>query len=146
MQISSFYVQPIPLWHDVECIGFLVSNPKMGKLCFVTDSGKVPWTFNGLSHILCEVNWTEDDMIDSIIDGKFIQRERLLENHLSFDRAIDFLKRNINAKTRNIVFLHLSNNNTNYHKILSEAKRQLSFENIFIAEKGLEIEINKNLF
>ena len=88
-KIGSFAIKALAVKHDAaEPVNYIVDD-----LLFVTDTGRVP-AIEGKSfkQILIETNYSEAALLDADIDER--QRRRILENHLSVDRAIEFLKDN----------------------------------------------------
>lgn len=120
----------------------------MGRLVFITDSAFCKYKFKDINHFLVEANY-HDDIIDTkIVDftlTKF-QKERLHETHFSLDNAIYFIKASYSPEIRNVVLLHLSNGNSNAKEFIAKTKKELSFDNVFVADKGLIIELNKEPF
>ena len=57
-------------------------------------------------------------------------------------QTIEVLNNNFCDATRTIVLAHLSDGNSNASDFLPRTQEELGFENVFIADKGVEIEIN----
>ena len=143
-RIGGFSVQPIPLFHDVMNYGFLIEHKDMGKLLFCTDTTQVPYKFKNVNHFLIECNSDIDCMIDNACDNEFSRSAS--QNHLELNDTIETLKQNYSVKTQTIVLIHLSNANINAVKAKKKVQEELGFGNVYIAEKGLEIELNKEEF
>ena len=119
-KIGSFAIKALAVKHDAaEPVNYIVDD-----LLFVTDTGAVP-AIEGKSfkQILIETNYSEAALLDADIDER--QRFRILENHLSVDRAIEFLKDNPAAEVH---LIHISKR----HGDGAEFRKRV------IAETGIE--------
>lgn len=108
----SFEVQ-----HDAaEPVNFLIhskvdsifySADKEERILYLTDLGKVP-RFNCLdaTKILLETNFSEQDLTNSSIDER--QKRRIAENHLSVEKAINFLESTDLSAVKEIYLIHIS--------------------------------------
>lgn len=99
-KIGSFTVKALAVKHDAaEPVNYIVD-----ELIFITDTGEVP-AIEGksFSQILIETNYSEAALLNADIDEW--QRRRILENHLSVDQAIKFLKGNPAAE---VYLIHIS--------------------------------------
>ena len=143
-RIGGFSVQPIPLFHDVMNYGFLIEHKDTGKMLFATDTSQVPYKFKGVRHFVIEANNDIDEIIDNACDNEFSRSAS--QNHLELNDTIETLKQNYSVKTQTIVLIHLSNTNINAVKAKKKVQEELGFGNVYIAEKGLEIELNKEEF
>lgn len=143
-RIGGFSVQPMPLFHDVMNYGFLIEHKEMGKLLFCTDTTQVPYKFKNVNHFLIECNSDIDCMIDNACDNEFSKSAS--QNHLELNDTIETLKQNYSANTQTIVLIHLSNANINAKKARKKVIEELGFGNVYIAESGMEIELNKEEF
>lgn len=139
-QIAGFIVQPLPVEHNVENYAYIITHQLLGKLVYAVDCIQFPYKINGVNHWVIEANHDESLMIDHMCENIFSQSAS--ENHLNIDQTIDVLKANFCDATRTIVLSHLSDGNSNASEFLIRAKNELGFENVFIADKGVEIEIN----
>ena len=143
-RIGGFTIQPIPLFHDVMNYGFLIEHKDMGKLLFCTDTTQVPYKFKNVNHFLIEANNALDDIIDNACDNEFSRSAS--QNHLEISDTIQTLKQNYSSDVQNIVLIHLSQTNIDAEKARKRVQEELGFNSVYIAEKGLEIELNKEEF
>lgn len=145
-KLHDFTIVPFLLSHDVECFGFYIHHPEMGFLLFVTDTGKLPYKFAEIDHLLIESNYSDQILQHNVFKHHIsnAQVARLADTHLSIDKAAKWIK-TTKPKLQTVVLLHLSNGNSN-----AEQFRQTMYEQTglytYIAEKGLSIEINKYPF
>lgn len=136
-KIGSFKIQPIPLHHNVECIGFLIIAPDGQRILFATDTKRIPYKFTNLNHILVESNYGEDLIIDNMCNDDF--NVSASENHMEINDTIDFLRHNYSSSLMTICLIHLSHGNADKKYFKQKVQDELGFNNVFVAQKGLEI-------
>ena len=108
--------------HDAaEPVNFFISENN-DKVLYLTDLGKVP-KFNCLdaTKILIETNFSEKDLMSSETDAK--QKQRIFENHLSVEKAAEFLKSSDLRECKEIYLIHISERHGNgekFQKIIQE--------------------------
>lgn len=154
VKLGDFVVQSFCLDHDVECIGFLIDHQEMGRLVFITDTSKCTskygniYKFRDVNHFMIETNYDEDILYYNILKGSLTdaQAERTTQTHLSIHDVKKFLSVNVTKSIRNIVLLHLSNNNSNAVDFTKDIKNHLSMNNVYIADRGVVLELNKNAY
>lgn len=139
-QIGGFSVQPLPLEHSCECIGFIISHKECGKILFATDCSKFLYRIKGCNHILIESNWSEDVVLDNVINDDTPAAH--YENHLELKDAISAIRENYSGDLMNVVLLHLSANNSDEKFFVDNVKSEIGFSNVYIAKKRLEIELS----
>lgn len=139
-EIGGFKVKPFNVSHDVsEPLGFIIEHEDFGKLLFCTDSKTLPYKFSGLDHILIEANYAFD------LIPKHAIRDRVFQNHMEIGTTIHFLKNNDLTNVKNIVLLHLSDSNSN-EVVFKQRVENIYTGNVFVAKKGLEIELSNEPF
>lgn len=141
-QIGSFTVTPFNVPHDteIECYGYLIKHEEMGQLLFMTDLEYCKYNFSKLNieHIMVEANY---DM--QFVDRDEPNYEHRLRGHMSLDTALKFISTNDNPTLRNVVLIHLSDKSgdpTLFKQKTEETVR--CGANVYIAEKGLEVDMN----
>ncbi len=146
-RVGEFEILPFPIQHDVECFGFLIRHPEIGQLVFLTDGMYSPYTFRGLNHILIEANYDQEILDKNVLNGSLspVIRNRIMKNHISLQTCKEFLRVNELSGVLNIILLHLSNGNSNEKRFKSEIER-LTGKQVFVADKGLEIDLNRSPF
>ena len=108
--------------HDAaEPVNFFISENN-DKVLYLTDLGKVP-KFNCLdaTKILIETNFSEEDLRSSVTDAK--QKQRIFENHLSVEKAAEFLKSSDLRECKEIYLIHISERHGDgekFQKIIQE--------------------------
>ena len=141
-QIGSFSVTPFNVPHDteIECYGYLIKHEEMGQLLFMTDLEYCKYNFSKLNieHIMVEANY---DM--QFVDRDEPNYEHRLRGHMSLDTALKFISTNDNPTLRNVVLIHLSDKSGD--PALFKQKTEVTVKygaNVYIAEKGLEVDMN----
>ena len=143
-RIGGFLVQPIPVSHSVECYAFLIENKDFGRLVFCTDCDSFPYKIKNVNHWLIESNYSEDLVIDRMCDGYNSRSQS--GNHLEIHDTIDALNQNYSTALQTVVLLHLSDGNSNANEFKKRVQQELGFDRVFVADKGLEVELSKDGF
>ena len=141
---KGFIVQPIKLFHNVECYGFLIQHDEFGKMVFATDTNSVPYKFKGVQHWLIEANYSEEILIDNACNDVYSRSAS--ENHLEINDTIEVLKRNYSSELQNVVLIHLSSGNSNEKDFKERIQQELGFDRVWVADKELKIQLNKSEF
>lgn len=144
MRLGGFSVQAIPLQHNCECYGYLIEHNSIGKLMFATDCNSVPYRFKNVNHFVIECNYDADILIDNMCNNVYSQSAS--ENHLELNDTIEFLKQNYSSSLQSVTLIHLSNGNINADIAKQRVKDELGFDNVYVADKGLVVELNKEEF
>lgn len=136
VEIGSFTVLPFDVQHDApEPLGFLVSSrATKEKLLYVTDAFYLKYRFQGLTHIMCECNYSEECLRKSVERGSVSPAlaKRLRTSHMSLDHFLDLLRANDLSKVRKIFLLHLSDNNSEAERF-REATERLAGCEVYLA-------------
>lgn len=141
-KIGSFTVTPFNVPHDteIECYGYLIKHEEMGQLLFLTDLEYCKYNFSKLNieHIMVEANY---DM--ELVDRDEPNYEHRLRGHMSLDTALKFISTNDNPALRNVVLIHLSDKSGDPALFKQKTEETVKCgANVYIAEKGLEVDIN----
>ncbi len=141
--IMSFYVN-----HDAEePLGFLINHKETGTILFATDTSSLNYQFKNLSNILIECNYRIDllkkNVNEGYVSGSLMNRT--IQNHMGYGTCLDFLKSTDLSVVNNIVLLHLSDRNSNAGEFVEDIIKATG-KNVFVADKGLNIELNKTPF
>jgi phosphoribosyl 1,2-cyclic phosphodiesterase len=146
-QLGNFKIMPFDVKHDVPCLGFLIYHPECGKTLFITDTFYCPYTFKGLNNIIIEANYSKN-----IIDKKYgadsgleFLRNRILKSHFSLENCIEMLKSNDLKAVNKIMLIHLSDTNSD-EKMFQEEVFLSTGKNVLVANKGMDLEFNKDDF
>lgn len=123
---------------ECPCYGFYITHPDIGSLVYATDTEYVRWRFKGVNHILCEANY---DM--QFVDRDEPNYEHRLRGHMSLDTALKFISTNDNPALRNVVLIHLSDKSGDPALFKQKTEETVKYgANVYIAEKGLEVDMN----
>lgn len=142
--IGGFKLQAIPLFHNTTCFGFIIEHDEIGKAIFCTDTCRIPYRFKDANHLWIEANYDYCLMIDHMCDNIYSQSAS--ENHMELNDTIDVIKENYSNALQTVVLLHLSNGNSNSNDFVKRVKETIGFNNVWVADKGLKIELSKEDF
>lgn len=144
-RLGNFTILPFETQHDAkEPLGFLIQHPEMGKMIFATDTYYIQYKFSGLNHILVECNYENAILAENIEQGiiPISLRNRLLKSHFSLSNVKEFLKASELEAVRNIVLIHLSDNNSDSTLFKDEVEKATG-KPVYIARPELEIELGR---
>ena len=143
-QMGNFLIMPFNVEHDVPCVGYLIHHPSMGLVLFATDTCTLDYTIPGLNHVLIECNYSVEALRQAIEDGRTDQSQvaRLAKSHLEFASTKAFLNRNDLSKVAEVVLIHLSGNNADRGRFVSEIEA-LTGKPTYVASPGMRIELIK---
>lgn len=141
-QIGSFSVTPFNVPHDteIECYGYLIKHEEMGKLLFLTDLEYCKYDFSSMKveQIMVEANYSMD-----LVDRNEPNYEHRLRGHMSLDTALKFISTNDNPALRNVVLIHLSDKSGDSALFKQKTEETVKYgASVYIAEKGLEVDMN----
>lgn len=148
IKVGGFTILPFDTQHDAaEPLGFLVQHKDMGKLLFITDSYYCKYKFKGLDHILVECNYKKELLDENIQNGSLPDwlQDRITKSHFELENVKEFLKSSDLTKTKNIVLIHLSSQNSNKELFKREIERSTG-RPVYIATEGLKLNISKEVF
>lgn len=137
--IGTWTILPFEVQHDAaEPLGFVLASKYGGKLLFITDSYYSKYTFNGLTHIMLEINYCSSVLNKRIAAGEIplFQKKRLLRSHFSLENAVDLLKSNDLSKAQEIHVLHLSDGNSDEQLIKTTLQKVTGKPIIVAAQKS----------
>lgn len=121
--IGTWTIMPFDVEHDAEQpLGFLLANQAGEKLVFITDSYYCRYTFNGLTHIAVECNYSLRILDENIAAGRVhpAMRPRLLRSHFSLENVKDFFRANDLSAVQEIWLIHLSDRNSDAERFKRE--------------------------
>lgn len=141
-KVGGFKIFALPVAHDVPCLGFIVEHKEMGKTLFITDTMMLEYIVPKLDHIMIEVNYC-DKILQENIDAGIVpvsMRDRLLHSHMEMQTAKDIIKANDLSNVKELILLHLSDNNSN-SEIFKEEMEKVSGKPVYVAKSGLELNL-----
>lgn len=144
LKVGGFRVQNFELVHNVPNNAFIIDTIDGIRILYCTDTEYIQKRVKGVHYAIIECNHDFDCMVDNAIENIVSMSHH--EHHQSLDRCIEYLKKIYSVDLQGVVLWHLSNTNIDANKALQRVKSELCFENVFVADKGLEIELNKSEF
>ncbi|HHX28554.1 MAG TPA: MBL fold metallo-hydrolase, partial [Firmicutes bacterium] len=123
--VGDWLVMAFPVVHDAEePFGFLVCRED-ARLLYLTDTAYSPFRFKNLTHIMVECNYDPEILRKNVEAGrvdKAVQR-RVIRSHMSLPRLKDFLKATDLSNVREIVLVHLSDDNSDAEEFKRAVQR-----------------------
>lgn len=140
--VGNFKVTPFYVPHDgTPCFAYKIFHEEIGNLLFLTDLEYCKYKFKDINHILCEANYSKD-----ILNRDSPNSDHVIKGHMEIGTTLDFLHTNDNPQLYNVVLLHLSDVNSNAELFSQKTKEILPYANVYVAGKGMEIELNNTPF
>ena len=65
---------------------------------------------------------------------------------MELETTLEFLKVNKSMDLRNVVLLHLSNDNSDAELFAARAKEVVGMADVYVADEGLEVKLSKEPF
>ncbi|WP_425540007.1 MBL fold metallo-hydrolase [Microaceticoccus formicicus] len=121
--------------HDVrEPVNFYIKdNTTNEKVVFITDTAYILYKIPPVDYLMIECNYVQSIIDEEVQNGKIHLdlRNRIVKNHLSLERLLDFFKNYNLSKTKAIYLLHLSSNNSDqkmiYNAVAKATGKQIYF-------------------
>ena len=148
-KIGNYNIIAFKVQHDaVEPFGFYINHNETGNILFATDTYYISNRFKDLNNILIECNYDSDILQKNIQNGVLSQalKNRIIRSHMELQTCIDCLKANDTRQVCNVVLIHLSDINSNAEDFKRKIQNIMPFSDVYIAEKGLDVEFNKYKF
>lgn len=143
VQIGGFKVMALPVEHNVECYGYVIDHPNMGRLVFYTDTKSFNYKIPNVNFILGEVNYSDDAILDNLCNGYDVRSQ--YDNHLSLDTAISVIRRLYSPELSKVICCHLSSSNADISEIKRRFKSELGITPL-IAENNTRFILQKEDF
>ena len=113
-RIGGFVVQPLNMYHDVPCFGYIIKHPECGKILFATDTNGIPYIVKDVNYFIVETNYSASIISENIklgiVDERFVYR--LVESHMEINDTSNFLKQQQLSNTKRIILIHMSSKNS----------------------------------
>lgn len=144
-RFGNFTVFPVPVKHDVPCVGYIIKHPDMGNLMFITDTVTFDYSVAGLNTIMIEANYADDIVAENIANGNMPEamRPRLMNSHMEIEQTKAILQDTDLSSVNNIVLIHLSDGNADEERFVREV-RELTGKMVYAADAGMTIDVSKN--
>lgn len=144
LKVDGFKVQTFELVHDVPTNAFVIDTDDGIRILYCTDTKRIPKKVKGVHYAIIECNNDQDAIIDNEMEDVFTKSKP--ENHQSLCECARYLKAIDKANLQCIVLWHMSMTNIDEKKAIDTIKRELGFDNVVVADRGMEIEIQKSEF
>ena len=105
VKVGEYTFTAIPVTHDAAEPAAFSVNCGDERLLYLTDAQDVP-IYGDFTHLVIEANFFESSLKSSSIDDK--QRQRIFNNHLSFERLARYLKDNPYSTLQEVHLIHVS--------------------------------------
>ena len=141
--IGDFKVMAFRTEHDAsEPCGFLIVLPNGEKLVFATDTSRLFLRFSGISYWMVECNYDKEILQENVNNGSvnISLARRIVKSHLSLSQLCKMIDVNDFSQTKMVLLIHLSNNNSNRNKFVSEIARRTG-KQVIAAKKEQKIEL-----
>ncbi|MBR0287777.1 MAG: MBL fold metallo-hydrolase [Selenomonadaceae bacterium] len=113
--------------HDAaEPVNFILQD-EVDRVLYVTDTGAIPPVEGDFKKILIEANFSESVLLNS--DIGYVQKRRILENHLSIEQVKKFLQ---GYRKAGIKLLHMSKRHAdeeNFYRFVGRYEQWQSAQN-----------------
>lgn len=136
---GSFHIKAFELVHDVPCFGVHISHLELGNMIYATDTEYIKYRFKNLDHLLVEANFDKH-----LIPHYAANREHVFHGHMEIETTLEFI-RSSGTGAQNIILAHLSDKNSN-ERDFRERTQNVTSAAVYVATKGLEVELNKEPF
>ena len=144
LNVDGFKVQTFELVHNAPTNAFVIDTDDGIRILYCTDTKRIPKKVKGVHYAAIECNYDQDTIIDNEMEDVFTKSKP--ENHQSLDECIRYLKAIDKVNLQCIVLWHMSMTNIDENKAVDTIKREVGFDNVVVADSGMEIEIQKSEF
>lgn len=142
--IDGFRIQTFELVHNVPNNAFIIDTIDGIRVLYCTDTQYIPKRVKRVNYVLIEANNDDDVMISNSLNDK--ESHSKAQFHQSLDNCIKYLKSIHSPELMAVVLIHLSDQNSNAKLFVKKVQDELSFDNVYVADKGMVIELNKEEF
>ena len=144
LKVDGFKVQTFELVHDVPNNAFIIDTSDGIRILYCTDTQYIPKIVKRVHYAIIECNNNFDTIVDNAMEGDMTMSN--FKEHQNINDCIEYLKRIYNVDLQQVVLWHLSSTNINPDEAVKRVRRELGFENVVYAQRGLEIELVKSEF
>ena len=144
LKVDGFKVQTYELVHDVPNNAFIIDTSDGIRILYCTDTQYIPKIVKRVHYAIIECNNNFDTIVDNAMEGDMTMSN--FKEHQNINDCIEYLKRIYNVDLQQVVLWHLSSTNINPNEAVKRVRRELGFENVVYAQRGLEIELVKSEF
>lgn len=144
LKVDGFKVQTFELVHDVPNNALVIDTDDGIRILYCTDTKRIPKKVKGVHYACIECNNDQNTILENAMDDVFTKSKP--ENHQSLCECARYLKAIDKSNLQCIILWHMSMTNIDENKAIAMVKRELGFDNVVVADRGMEIEIQKSEF
>ena len=144
LKVDGFKVQNFELVHSVPNNAFIIDTDDGIRILYCTDTKRIPKKVKGVNYAAIECNNDQDTIINNAMCDVFTKSKP--ENHQSLCECARYLKAIDKSNLQCIILWHMSMTNIDEKKAVDTIKREVGFDNVVVADSGMEIEIQKSEF
>ena len=144
LRVNGFTIQHFSLVHNVSNDALVIDTDDGIRILYCTDTRYIPKKVKGVHYAIIECNYNMDDIIEDEINNIFTRSQFM--NHQSIDNCIKYLKAIYNVDLQGIILWHLSSSNIDPNKAQERVRKELGFNNVYIAKKGLGLDLVNSEF
>ena len=134
VQIGGFKILPIEVPHgDCPNTAFHITMPDGQTILFATDLERLPYSIKGISHLVLECNYSNELILDSLVNGDVLRSQS--QNHLELEECIATVKRLRHGGLQSVILCHLSNGLSDEKMFKDRFESELGITPLF-AERG----------
>lgn len=142
---DGFKVRSFGVAHDVQNNAFTIDTIDGIRILYATDMSSVQWCSKNVNYAVIECNYSEEDLIDNIIEDE--ESRSKYYNHFELNKCIHYLKNGIyNTELRGVILWHMSKTNIDVKKAVEKVKLELGFPNVYAAKNGDVFQMTKTDF
>ena len=144
LNVNGFKIQTFELVHDVPNNAFIIDTSDGIRILYCTDTQYIPKIVKRVHYAIIECNNDFDTIVDNAMEGDMTMSN--FKEHQNINDCIEYLKRIYNVDLQQVMLWHLSSTNINPNEAVKRVRRELGFENVVYAQRGLEFELVKSEF
>lgn len=134
-KIGNFQVLPLEVPHgDCPNYAYHLALPDGQTLLFATDLTDFPYNIPNCNYICIEANWSEDLLIDRIVNNE--EARSSAQTHLELKQCMTLINRLKSAYLNKVVLLHLSAGNSNENAFIQEIKYHCGIDCVDVADRN----------
>ena len=144
LKVDGFKVQNFELVHNAPTNAFIIDTDDGIRILYCTDTKRIPKKVKCVHYAVIECNNDKYTIINNAMEDVFTKSKP--ENHQSLDECARYLKAIDKVNLQCIILWHMSMSNIDEKKAIDTIKREVGFDNVVVADSGMEIEIQKSEF
>jgi hypothetical protein len=139
-KLGKFYVKAFELPHNGTVNYGMFIQIDGQKILYMTDYEYCHFNFAKLeiNHFLVECNYQKE-----LVNKDLANYEHKIRGHSSLDYCKQFLSDNITNSARNVILVHLGAGTTIPSECMAEVKKVAGNANVYVAERGLTVDLSE---